>query len=74
MMDGPLHGDALERIADALVEHETIDSDEVAEIFKDVPKWEHDESGSMRIRPPEVPLREGISAAHVEPPAPEVRP
>ena len=67
------HRDALEAIADALVEKETIDADEVAEIFKDVPKWEHDESGSMRIRPPEVSIREPVTAAHSEPPAPEPR-
>jgi cell division protease FtsH len=57
------HRSELERIAEVLIEKESVDADEVREIFAAVPKWEHDESGSMRIRSPrEVPLREGIAA------------
>jgi len=47
------HRDALDAIADALLDQETLDSDEVAAIFKDVPKWEHTETGALRIRLPE---------------------
>ncbi len=46
------HSDALDRIADALIENETLDGDEVREILHDVPKWEHAADGSMRIQAP----------------------
>ncbi|HHC08499.1 MAG TPA: ATP-dependent zinc metalloprotease FtsH [Actinobacteria bacterium] len=45
------HLEALHRIAEALMERETLDADEVAEVLYDVPKWEHAEGGG-RIRPP----------------------
>jgi len=65
------HRQALERIADVLIEKETIDAAEVVELFEDVPKWEHDEGGSMRIRSPKAArVREGISAAHEADPRP----
>ncbi|HUG08135.1 MAG TPA: ATP-dependent zinc metalloprotease FtsH [Acidimicrobiia bacterium] len=61
------HRDALERMVEALLEKETVDRDEVAEIFGDVPKWEHASDGSLRIRYPENPVlpqqREEIAAA-----------
>jgi cell division protease FtsH len=46
------HGDAMERMVERLLDQETVDRDEVAEIFSDVPKWEHSSSGSLRIQPP----------------------
>ena len=46
------HRDALDRMANVLMERETIDAAEVAEVFADVPKWEHAESGAMRIQVP----------------------
>ena len=46
------HGDAMERMVDRLLDKETVDRDEMAEIFHDVPKWEHSSSGSLRIQPP----------------------
>ncbi len=59
------HRDALKRIAEVLVEKETIDQKEVEQIFFDVPKWEHDLEGSGRIRAPRRPTepREGVAAA-----------
>jgi cell division protease FtsH len=65
------HTDALERMVETLLEHETVGPDEVAEIFGDVPKWEHAASGSLRIqRPGEVPSKNGgIAAAHQADPA-----
>ncbi len=58
------HRTALERIADALIDKETLDASEVAELFYDVPKWEHDDDGSVRIRSPrDVPVPEGIAVA-----------
>ncbi len=61
------HRDALERMVEALLEKETVDRDEVAEIFSDVPKWEHAFDGSLRIRYPDNPVlpqqREEIAAA-----------
>jgi len=58
------HRAALDRISQVLVDKETIDAAEVATIFADVPQWEHDSEGSMRIRAPEAAgTREGIAAA-----------
>ena len=61
------HRDAMERMVALLMENETVDRDEVAELFHDVPKWEHTEEGSLRIRYPEDPVipqkREPIAAA-----------
>jgi cell division protease FtsH len=50
------HSDAMERMVDALMEKETVSREEVAEIFSDVPKWEHDELGSLRIKYPDDPV------------------
>jgi cell division protease FtsH len=50
------HIEAMERMVDELLEHETVDRDRVAELFSDIPKWEHTESGSLRIRYPENPV------------------
>jgi cell division protease FtsH len=50
------HKEAMERMVDELLEHETVDRDRVAELFADIPKWEHTESGSLRIRYPENPV------------------
>ena len=61
------HSDAMERMVEALLENETVDRDEVADIFADVPKWEHAFDGSLRIKYPENPVipqrREDIAAA-----------
>jgi cell division protease FtsH len=48
------HRDALERMVEALMDRETVGPDEVAEIFADVPKWEHADDG-MRVRYPKNP-------------------
>ncbi|HJU52413.1 MAG TPA: ATP-dependent zinc metalloprotease FtsH [Acidimicrobiia bacterium] len=47
------HTDAMERMVGILLAKETVGPDEVAEIFSDVPKWEHDPEGGLRIRKPE---------------------
>ena len=58
------HRPALDRIAEVLLEKETVDAEEVAEIFSDVPKWEHTEVGALRIRLPEsAPVGEGRVAS-----------
>ncbi len=61
------HSDAMERMVEALIETETVGRDEVAELFKDVPKWEHDSMGSLRIKYPDNPVlpqeQEQIAAA-----------
>ena len=46
------HRNALDRMAEVLMEKETIDAEEVAEIFKDVPKWQHAEGDGVRIQIP----------------------
>jgi hypothetical protein len=38
------------------MEKETVDRHEVAELFADVPKWEHTSEGAMRLRYPENPV------------------
>ncbi len=64
------HRDAMERMVEALLAQETVDRDEVAELFSDVPKWEHTEEGSMRIKYPDSPIlpqpREELMAAAEE--------
>ena len=61
------HRDAMERMVEALLEKETVDREEVAEIFADVPKWEHAADGSLRIKYPENPVlpqqRDDLAAA-----------
>ncbi len=50
------HSEAMERMVEALLDKETVDRDEVAEIFADVPKWEHAFDGSLRIKYPDEPI------------------
>jgi cell division protease FtsH len=50
------HRAALDRIAEVLLEKETVDGKEITKIFADVPKWEHAEAGALRIRLPEAPI------------------
>ncbi|CAN5859347.1 ATP-dependent zinc metalloprotease FtsH [soil metagenome] len=50
------HRDAMEQMVAELLDHETVDRDEVAVIFAKVPKWEHAGDGSMRIRYPSNPV------------------
>jgi cell division protease FtsH len=56
------HLDALHRIAEALIERETLDAEEVTEIFSDVPKWEHAADGSMRIQVPNGSIGSSVAA------------
>lgn len=64
------HQDSMERMVVRLLENETVDREEVAKIFADVPKWEHATDGSLRIKYPENPVlpqeREDIAAAKEE--------
>jgi cell division protease FtsH len=48
------HDDALHRIAEVLMDKETVDANDLAEIFYDVPKWEHNETGGVRLRAPQT--------------------
>jgi cell division protease FtsH len=50
------HSEALERMVEVLLEKETVDRQEVLEIFSDVPKWEHAFGGSLRIKYPDNPV------------------
>jgi cell division protease FtsH len=50
------HADAMQRMVDKLMDKETVDRQEVAELFSDVPKWEHTSEGAMRLRYPENPV------------------
>jgi cell division protease FtsH len=66
------HREAMERMVAVLIDKETVDAKEVAEIFSDVPKWEHSPSGVMRIRipgSPEAGLGDGVAAASSTEPA-----
>jgi hypothetical protein len=42
----------MHRMAQVLIERETIDASEVAEILQDVPKWQHARNGTVRIEMP----------------------
>jgi cell division protease FtsH len=58
------HRDALDRIAAELVENETLDAEGVASVLHDVPKWEHTETGALRIKGPDrASSPAGIAAA-----------
>jgi cell division protease FtsH len=63
------HRDALDRIAKELIERETLDAESVAEVLHDVPKWEHTETGALRIKGPDsASSQSGIAAAHTNGP------
>ncbi|MGH8937638.1 MAG: ATP-dependent metallopeptidase FtsH/Yme1/Tma family protein [Acidimicrobiia bacterium] len=60
------HREALDRMANVLLEKESLDAKEIAEIFSDVPKWEHARNGSMRIqvpKPQERSPKSGVAAS-----------
>jgi cell division protease FtsH len=59
------HRDAMERMVEELMEHETVGSDQVAEVFSDVPKWEHADDG-LRVRYPLNPQPHPDSRAAAE--------
>jgi cell division protease FtsH len=56
------HREALDRLADALIERETLDEAEIREVLHDVPKWQHAANGSMRIQEPNGGKSEGVAA------------
>jgi len=59
------HREALDRLADALLERETLYEVDIAEILSDVPKWQHATDGTMRIHPPKGMARgTGIAAVN----------
>jgi hypothetical protein len=61
------HEDALHRIAEALMEKESLDADAVIEILSDVPKWEHTSNGSIRLKAPDsLSSVQGGLAAHTD--------
>jgi cell division protease FtsH len=47
-----MHATALDRLAAALMERETLDAHEVEEVLYDVAKWEHSADGVVRIQAP----------------------
>jgi cell division protease FtsH len=64
------HRDSMEQMVEALLENETVDRDQVAELFAEVPKWEHTSEGALRIKYPDNPVipqpREELIAAAEE--------
>ncbi len=59
------HEDALHRVAEALIERETLAADDLVEIFHDVPKWEHAEDGTIRLKAPKsIQSQSTYAAAH----------
>ena len=58
------HRDALDRIAGELIEKETLDAAGVASVLHDVPKWEHSDTGALRLKGPQkAGPQAGIAAA-----------
>ena len=49
------HRDVLDRLAKELMDKESLDSDEVAEVFASIRKWVFSGNGSGRISPPQDP-------------------
>jgi len=47
------HEAALHRVAEELMDRETLGADDIAKIFHDVPKWEHAEDGTIRLKAPD---------------------
>jgi cell division protease FtsH len=71
------HSEAMERMVAILLDKETVGPEELAEIFADVPKWEHSPDGDLRIAPPQAkPVSEEpeVAAASQGEPAPEEGP
>jgi cell division protease FtsH len=72
------HRATLDRLADLLLEKETLNADELAEIFKDLPPWQRRPTSTPGHRPPAdiAPLRELVGASarsetpQDQPPAP----
>jgi len=64
------HIDALHRLADRLIEVETLAADEIVEILSDVPKWEAMHGSDPRIQAPagSPGLVEGVAAARATDP------
>jgi cell division protease FtsH len=63
------HREALDRVAEVLIERETLNAAALAEVFHDVPKWEHTESGALRIKAPEgAEVTGGFAALHSDGP------
>ena len=62
------HRDALDRLADELLEKETLDASEIEKVLHDVPTWEHDLDGVGRIRAPHssAPPADGMAAASTD--------
>ena len=63
------HRDAMERMTNALLEEETLDSKRIGEILADVPKWEHAAGGTMRIQVPAglpTPPPDGVAASQTD--------
>jgi len=61
------HRAALDRIAAVLIENETIDAAGVIAVFSDVPKWEHTDTGGLRLKSPEsVGGNGGAGAVHAD--------
>ncbi len=62
------HIDGLHRVAAMLLDKETLGPDELAEAFHDVPKWEHTDSGALRIRAPESQVLADGTLVAAQPP------
>ena len=62
------HRPALDRMVEALLEKETLDAEDIEEVFHDVPKWQATDTPEMRLHPPPGitsgdPGRERVAAA-----------
>jgi cell division protease FtsH len=62
------HEDALHRVAEALIDRETLRAEDLAEILQDVPKWEHADDGTIRLKAPDsiLAINGGLAAVRTD--------
>ncbi len=56
------HRQALDAMAAELLERETLDADDIARLFADVPKWRREEGGNGVLRRDPTPVNRGAAA------------
>ena len=56
------HRDALDAMSDELLERETLNADDIARLFADVPKWRREDDGHGTLRSGPGPINRDAAA------------